>query len=64
VNTTCGCTVPSFPKTSIKPGEENVISVMFDSANKKGVQNKTITVVTNCQPSSAVIRIKAMVIVP
>lgn len=64
VNSSCGCTVPGFPKTPIKPGEENVISVMFDSAGRKGVQNKTITVVTNCQPSNTVLRIKAMVIVP
>lgn len=64
VNTSCGCTVPKFPKTPIKPGEENVITVMFDSQDRKGVQNKAITVVSNCQPSNTVIRIKAMVIVP
>lgn len=64
VNSSCGCTVPGFPKIPIKPGEENVINVMFDSAGRKGVQNKTITVVSNCQPSNTVLRIKAMVIVP
>jgi len=64
VNSSCGCTVPGFPKTPIKPGQENVISVMFDSAGRKGVQNKVITVVSNCQPSNTVLRIKAMVIVP
>lgn len=63
-NTSCGCTVPTFPKTPIKPGNEGTITVMFDSAGRKGVQNKTITVVTNCQPSGTVVRIKAMVIVP
>ncbi len=64
VNTSCGCTSPKFPKTAIKPGEEEVITVMFDSQDRKGIQNKTITVVSNCQPSNTVIRIKAMVIVP
>jgi hypothetical protein len=64
VNTSCGCTVPTFPKTPIKPGGEGTITVMYDSEGRKGVQNKTITVVTNCQPSSTVVRIKAMVIVP
>jgi hypothetical protein len=64
VNSSCGCTTPKFPKTSIKPGEEKVITVMFDSQGRKGIQNKTITVVTNCQPPNTVIRIKAMVIVP
>jgi hypothetical protein len=64
VNSSCGCTVSKFPKTPIQPGKEDVITVMFDSQDRKGVQNKTITVVSNCQPSSSVIRIKAMVIVP
>lgn len=64
VNSSCGCTVPKFPKTPVKPGEENVITVMFDSQDRKGIQNKTITVTSNCQPSNSVIRIKAMVIVP
>jgi hypothetical protein len=63
VTTTCGCTVPKYPKTPIKPGDEDVINVLFDSDGKKGVQNKSITIVTNCQPTNAVIRIKAMVIV-
>ncbi len=64
VNSSCGCTVPKFPKTPVKPGDENVITVMFDSQDRKGIQNKTITVTSNCQPSNSVIRIKAMVIVP
>jgi len=64
VNTSCGCTVPRFPKTPIKPGDEEVIKVTFDSSGRKGIQNKTITVVTNCQPSANVLRIKAMVIAP
>jgi hypothetical protein len=63
VSTTCGCTVPKYPKTVIKSGDENVITVFFDSEGKKGVQNKSITISTNCQPSNAVIRIKAMVVV-
>ncbi|MEZ5197677.1 MAG: DUF1573 domain-containing protein [Bacteroidales bacterium] len=62
VNTTCGCTVPEFPKTPIKPGEEKYVKVKFDSGGRKGVQNKSATVVTNCQPSSSVIRIRAQVI--
>ena len=64
VNSSCGCTVTRFPKTPIKPEEEKVLKVTFDSNGRKGIQNKTVTVVTNCQPSSNVIRIKAMVIAP
>jgi hypothetical protein len=62
VNTSCGCTVTKYPKTPVKPGEKNEITVTFDSAGKKGIQQKSITVATNCQPSQAVLLIKAMVI--
>jgi len=64
VNTSCGCTVPKFPKEPIKPGEKGTIKVSFDSSGRKGVQNKTITVVSNCQPNRYIIRIKTMVIIP
>lgn len=64
VNSSCGCTVPRFPKEPVKPGEEGQIRVTFDSSGRKGVQNKAITIITNCQPNSTVIRIKAQVISP
>lgn len=64
VNTSCGCTASKFSKEPVKPGEEKVINVTFDSSGRKGFQNKTITVLSNCQPSTNVVRIKAMVIAP
>jgi len=64
VKTSCGCTAPKFSKDPIKPGEEQVIKVIFDSKGRKGIQNKTITVLSNCQPPTTVVRIKAMVIAP
>jgi len=64
VKTSCGCTVPKFPKEVIKPGEEKVLSVTFNSEGRKGVQNKTATVVSNCQPNTKIIRIKAQVLTP
>jgi len=64
VSTSCGCAVGSYPKTPIKPGKEDVISVTFDSYKRKGFQNKTITIVSNTQPNKKIIRIKAMVIIP
>lgn len=62
VNTTCGCTVPRYPKTPVKPGEEGAISVTFDTEGKKGMQQKSISVVSNCQPPQTVLWVKAMVI--
>ena len=64
VRSSCGCTVPKFPKEPIKPGEEGILKVTFDSAGRKGVQNKAITVVHNGQPNSTIVRVKAMVIEP
>ncbi len=59
----CGCTVPEYPKEPIKPGVEGKINVVFSSEGKRGIQEKTITIVTNCEPSTRIIRIKADIIV-
>lgn len=64
VKSSCGCTVPRYPREAIKPGEGGSIKVTFDSSGRKGMQNKAITIVSNCQPNSTVIRIKAKVISP
>ncbi|WP_317897402.1 DUF1573 domain-containing protein [Aurantibacillus circumpalustris] len=60
----CGCTVPEWPKEPIKPGQQGVIDVVFSSEGKSGMQEKTVTVVTNCEPATRVIRIKTEIIVP
>ena len=49
---TCGCTVPEYPKTPVKPGEEGVISVVFDSHNKVGMQDKAVTITSNANPEA------------
>lgn len=64
VSTSCGCTTPGFTSEPVKPGGTGIIKVTFDSSNRKGFQNKTVTVVTNTQPNTNVLQIKAMVVVP
>jgi len=64
VSSSCGCTVPKFTKEPISPGSDGTILVTFDSNNRKGFQNKTVTVVSNTQPNTKVLKIKAMIIVP
>ncbi|MBE0638611.1 MAG: DUF1573 domain-containing protein [Bacteroidales bacterium] len=64
VSSSCGCTVPTFTKTPIKVGEKGIISVAFDSENRKGFQHKTITVMTNTIPNTTTLNIKAMVVTP
>ena len=59
----CGCTVPEWPKEPVQPGETGKINVVFSSEGKSGLQEKTVTIVTNCEPATKVIRIKTEIIV-
>jgi hypothetical protein len=64
VSTSCGCTVPTFTKEPIRPGQSGVIKVTFSSAGKRGFQSKTIVIVANTQPNTTQLRIKALVVSP
>lgn len=62
--TTCGCTVPTFPKDSIPPGEKGVIIVKYDTS-RAGPFSKTITVTSNAtQGATKVLLIKGDVTSP
>ncbi|MBI3519276.1 MAG: DUF1573 domain-containing protein [Bacteroidetes bacterium] len=63
-NGSCGCTVPEYPKKPILPGEEATVNVVFSSEGKSGMVEKSVTLVTNCEPSTKIIYIKANIIVP
>lgn len=60
----CGCTVPEWPKYPIRPEQEGVITVTFNSSNRKGFQNKTVTIIANTLPNTKVLNIKAEVVAP
>ena len=47
VKTTCGCTVPEWPRAPLPPGATAELKVKFNSAGKVGIQNKVITVISN-----------------
>ncbi len=64
VSSSCGCTVPNFPKQPIKPGESGTIDVSFDSEGRHGLQSKSITVFSNCQPPVTTLRIQSTVVEP
>jgi len=61
VSSSCGCTVSDYPKDIIRPGKEGVISVTFKSEGRKGIQNKTVTVLANTQPNIRTLTINAMI---
>lgn len=55
VRSTCGCTVPKWPKEAIPPSTEDKISVVFDTAGKKDKQHKPITLTANTLPSKTIL---------
>ncbi|MEW5677342.1 DUF1573 domain-containing protein [Flavobacterium enshiense] len=57
----CGCTVPEWPKEPIKPGTSADMKVTFDSTNKPGQQQKTVTLTTNTKEGSEKVTINANV---
>lgn len=58
----CGCTVPTWPKEPILPGESDVIKVTYKTT-KVGAINKSITVTSNAKTNATVVlRIKGTVL--
>ncbi len=57
----CGCTVPSWPKEPIGPGESGSIEVEYNSKGKKGAVQQTITIDANTNPPVTKLTIKVMV---
>jgi hypothetical protein len=60
----CGCTVPEGPHEPILPGTTGEVHVVFNSAGKRGLQNKSVTLNTNEGETPVRIYIKGEVIVP
>lgn len=58
----CGCTVPVWPKEAIKPGESADLKFSFNSRGKPGENNKSITLKTNTEKGTEVLRVKGTVI--
>jgi hypothetical protein len=57
----CGCTIPEWSKTAILPNQKGSLLVKFDPKDKKGSQQKIITVIANTIPSQTQLYIKANV---
>ena len=60
VKTSCGCTIPEWPKKPVKPGNKGEIKVKYD-ATFPGAFNKTITVYFNGKGSPVRLSIKGQV---
>jgi hypothetical protein len=56
----CGCTTPQWPKEPIKPGGTGVIKVHY-ATDRVGAFEKTVTLTSNADVPSKVIKIKGVV---
>jgi hypothetical protein len=60
VKTTCGCTVPKWPKKPVKPGRNGEIIISYDTSHP-GVFSKTIFVSYNGKDSPVKLTIRGEV---
>ncbi len=56
----CGCTVPTWPREPIAPGEKAAIKVKYDT-KRVGPFTKSVTISSNAATATKVIRIKGNV---
>lgn len=61
VKSSCGCTVPSWPREPIMPGKKESIKVKYDTG-RMGPINKTVTVMSNAKNSPIVLKITGNII--
>lgn len=60
VLSSCGCTVPTWPKEPVLAGKSAVIKVVYDT-KRIGIISKTITVTSNAKTSPVVLSIKGVI---
>lgn len=59
----CGCTVPEWPREPIAPGASSAIKVKYDT-KRIGLINKSVTITSNGETSTKIIRIKGEIKAP
>lgn len=57
----CGCTVPEWPREVIPPGRSGVIKAKFNTEGRPGEQRKLIMVTANTYPNETKILLKGIV---
>ncbi|WP_405573144.1 DUF1573 domain-containing protein [Winogradskyella sp. Asnod2-B02-A] len=61
VKTSCGCTVPSYSKAPILPGDIGELEIKYDT-KRLGAFTKTITVMSNAEGGNKILKIKGNII--
>ncbi len=62
VKASCGCTTPEWTHNPIPPGGTGQVKAIFDPRNRPGNFNKSITVQSNAQNGTVVLRITGKVL--
>lgn len=57
----CGCTIPTWPKQPIMPGKSAKIKVTYDT-KRMGPINKSVTILSNARNRAVILKIKGRVI--
>ncbi len=57
VQASCGCTTPDWTKAPIAPGAKGFVKATYNPSNRPGQFNKTITVMSNAEQPSMILRI-------
>ncbi|RLD56996.1 MAG: hypothetical protein DRJ05_10410 [Bacteroidetes bacterium] len=60
VRSSCGCTVPTWPREPILPGQSGVIKIKYDT-KRIGTINKSIYVTSNAKVSKVTLKIKGKI---
>ena len=65
VKSSCGCTATTLGSSKLKSGDTSTIKVQFNSKEKSGFNEKTVTVISNDPNNQQMfLTIKAMVLIP
>lgn len=61
VRASCGCTTPKWTREPVAPNASGEIQVSYNPKNRPGSFNKTVTISSNAENSSVILRIKGTV---
>lgn len=62
VTADCGCTIPSYSKAPVTPGQQERVRVLFNTSGRSGKQLKKIKVETNGKPAVIELTITAEIV--
>lgn len=60
-SSSCGCTVPDWPRQPIAPDSSGTIQVTFNTAGKPGDQTKQVTIFANTYPNEQQLTVRGFV---